>query len=113
MVSTLKNYLLLITILIIQTNYVIRIEEHPYMGGNLNLHQELAVLLIYLLPLLRYNQVLDFAAPIALWTIGFMLVFNSEIPTVSGALLISCAGFLDQYIKRTTTDKTQPDMDEV
>lgn len=98
MVPVIRNYLLLLFFISVQTDYVVRISEQPYMGGNLDLHNALVVFLIYLMPLLRYNEVVKYFAPITLWTIGFMLVFNTKIP-VSGALLIGFAGCLDQYIK--------------
>lgn len=98
MFSIIRNYLLLVFFICVQTDYVVRITEHPYMGGSLDLHNVLVVFLIYLMPLLRYNEVVKYFAPITLWTLGFMLVFNTKIP-VSGALLIGFAGCLDQYIK--------------
>jgi len=110
--AILKNYLLLLLFICIQTNYVGRIEKF---GENLDLHQELAVLLVYVLPLIRYNEVVKYFTPITLWTIGFMLVFNREIPSVSGALLISCAAFIDQYIsqKSNKNEKENDDTENV
>jgi len=100
MKNNIFNYVLLVAILAIQGFCYMGF----YMGGR-GLHGNILLdlggvsLFIFALSIIHYNEVLKYLVPLGLWTTGFYILFQSNYSSISGAVLIFIASWLEYKLK--------------